>query len=60
MPVYVGATAGVVDVLPSDPDDDAATPESNVPDQSPTTMTSGDPRTVVPAVLTMMMLFSDS
>ena len=56
----MGATAGVVDVLPSDPDDDAATPEANMPGQSPTTLLSSDLRTVVPAVLTMMMLFSDS
>ena len=58
--IRVRATPGVVDVLPSDPDvDHAATPEANMPGQSPKTMTSGDPRTVVPAVLTMM-LSSDS
>ena len=59
--LYVGAASGVVDVLPGDPEVDvAATPEANMPGQPPTTTMPSDPTTFVPAVLTMMMLFSYS
>lgn len=53
----MGATPGDVDVLVSDPDcDGAATPEANKPVQSQTIVASGNPRTVAPAVLTMMVM----